>query len=77
MFGIIDSTSGASAALSAAIIRGYCNEYTHIKVGGLIVKKCRQILAKLILKILDRLSGVESGDTHPIGVGLMTKVHQE
>jgi len=58
VFGIVDSTSGASAALSAAIIRGYCNGYTHIKVGGLIVKKCRQILAKLILKILDRLSGV-------------------
>jgi len=41
MFGIIDSTSRASAALSAAIIGGYCNGYTHIKDEELIVKKCR------------------------------------
>ena len=41
VFGIVDSTSRASAALWAAIIRGYCNGYTHIEVGGFVIKKCR------------------------------------
>jgi len=41
VFGIVDSTSRASAALWAAIIWGYCNGYTHIKVGGFVIKKCR------------------------------------
>ena len=41
VFGIVDSTSRVSAALWAAIIRGYCNGYTHIKVGGFVIKKCR------------------------------------
>ena len=40
VFGIVDSTSRVSAALWAAIIRGYCNGYTH-KVGGFVIKKCR------------------------------------
>ena len=58
VFGIVDSTSRASAALWAAIIRGYCNGYTHIEVGGFVIKNVGQILAMMILKILDRLSGV-------------------
>ncbi len=58
VFGIVDSTSRVSAALWAAIIRGYCNGYTHSKSEDLSSKNVGQILAMMILKILDRLSGV-------------------